>query len=72
MIDMNAIAIDPAELRSLIKSAVDEAMREHAASMREVVDETLEDMALGRAILEAKDSPTMSVDEFFASLAAES
>jgi hypothetical protein len=69
---MNAIAIDPAELRSLIKSAVNEAMREYQATVHEVVEEELEDMALGRAILEAKDSPTMTAEEFFASVAAES
>ena len=65
---MNAIAIDPAELKRLIKSAVVEAMSEQQAVLQEMLDEKFEDVALGRAIEDAKKSPTMSKEEFLEGL----
>ena len=58
-----AVTIDSNELRSLVKDAVAEALREQLATMREIIDEEMEDKGLLRAMDEVATSARVSRDE---------
>lgn len=70
---MSTITITPAELKSLIQSAVDEAFERHSAAVREEMEyEEVVDHKLGRLVDECRSSnePTTSGEEFLARLKA--
>lgn len=65
------IAISPEELKSLIRSAVDEAFESRRVRDQSDWDDEMTDAALVRAMDEAKDSPRMSPEEFLQRLTSE-
>ncbi|HEV2762105.1 MAG TPA: hypothetical protein VGV38_03845 [Pyrinomonadaceae bacterium] len=65
---MATATIDEERLKELMKSAFIEALREQRELLREIVDEALEDIALGRAIEEGLGSGVVSREEVFAIL----
>jgi hypothetical protein len=66
------IAMAPAqlddELKQAIKAAVAEVFDEKAGILREIIEETLEDIALGKAMDEVADAPEVSREEVMAVL----
>lgn len=70
---MNAITIDPAELRSLIHEAVKEAFDEQMHNLRHNWDDEVSDAALARAMDEAlaQDEPVIPLPEFRKQLQAQ-
>ena len=60
--------IDEKELKALLKAAVAEALEEHRALVREIVDEAIEEIALSRAIDEGLQNAPANRDEVFAIL----
>lgn len=66
------VVIDPTQLRSLVKDAVIEAMREEFESIREKAADEHEDAALTRAILEADPNDCVSQEEIMSLLESKS
>jgi len=60
---MSQTALDEEHLRSLIKSAVMEALEERQDLLREAVEEALEHLGLGRAIDEGASTPFVSRED---------
>lgn len=60
--------IDEQQLKDLLKAAFVEVMQERPELIRNVMEETLEDIGLARAIEEGKDTGTISHEEVFAIL----
>ena len=69
---MSAISIDTAELKTLIRSAVNEALQAHLSELQSDWDDDMTDAGLARAMDEVRDSPPMSPDEFFKRLESDS
>jgi hypothetical protein len=67
---MSAITIDPAELKALIRSVVDEAVEERLAQLQSDWDDEVTDQALARAMEEARNDPTIPGEQFLAELKA--
>ena len=68
---MSTISVSPAELKTLIQSAVDEAFERHAATVRaEIEQEEIIDHNLGRLVEEVRNrnEPSISGDDFVATL----
>lgn len=63
--------IDEQQLKDLLKTAFVEVMQERPDLIRDVLEETLEDIGLARAIAEGKDSGNVSHEEVFAILRGE-
>ena len=57
--------IDENELKTLLKTAVVEALREHRALVKEIVEETIEEIALARAIDDGLETKPATRDEVF-------
>ena len=53
------------KLKALLKAAVIEALEERRDLVRDVVDEALEDRAMGRAIAEESQSATIDRSEVY-------
>src|SRR5437879_5091410 len=60
--------IDEKELKNLLKVAVAEALEEQRALVKEIVEETIEEIALRRAIYEGLQTPPAKREEVFAIL----
>jgi hypothetical protein len=60
--------IDENELKKLLKTAVVEALEEHRALVKEIVEEAIEEIALARAIDEGLESKPATRDEVFNAL----
>jgi hypothetical protein len=52
--------LDEAKLKELLKSALAEVLEERHELMRDLIEETLEDLALKRAIAESEQTPEVS------------
>ncbi len=59
-------SIDSQELKGLIKQALVEVIEERPNLLREAFEEVLEDIALGRAMEEGRQSGIASREEVFA------
>lgn len=59
------IAVEERRLKGLLKNAVAEALEEHRDLLREAVRESLEDMAMLRAIQHGEKSPLTSRRKIF-------
>ena len=62
---MAQVPMDDARLKALFKSALLEVLDERKDLLREVVEETLEDIALARAIEAGQSTPEVSRREVF-------
>jgi hypothetical protein len=60
-----AATIDEKELKALLKAAVVEALDEQRAPVREIVEETIEEIALARAIDEGFETKPATRGEIF-------
>ena len=67
-----ATSIDEAKLKDLLKAAVVEALHEHRDLVKDILEEAIEDIALGRAIDEGLRSEYVPREEVFAILEAAS
>jgi hypothetical protein len=68
---MATATIDEENLKSLVKSALVEALEEHRDLVREIVEEAMEDIALAHAIEQGLGGESVSRDEVFAILEGE-
>ena len=68
---MATATFDEEKLKSLVKSALVEALKEHRDLMQEIVEEAMEDIALAHAIEQGLGGETVSRDEVFAILEGE-
>ena len=68
---MATATFDEEKLKSLVKSALVEALKEHRDLVREIVEEAMEDIALARAIEQGLGGESVSRDEVFAVLEGE-
>jgi hypothetical protein len=57
--------IDENELKKLLKTAVVEALQEHRALVKEIVEEAIEEIALTRAIDDGLETKPATRDEVF-------
>ena len=62
--------IDEKDLKDLLKAAVAEALEEHRALVKEIVEKVIEEIALTRAIDEGLQSVPAKREEVFVSLNA--
>lgn len=60
-----ATSIDEAKLKDLLKAAVAEVLEERREFVKEIIEEAMEDVALGRAIEEGVNTGTVSRQEVF-------
>lgn len=58
--------IDEKRLKVVVKAAVAEALEEQRALVKEIVEETIEEIALRRAIDEGLQTPPATREEVFA------
>ena len=65
---MSSILIDEAKLKEALKSAIVEILEERKDLVREVLEEALEDIALGRAIEEGDQSGLVTREEVLGAL----
>jgi hypothetical protein len=68
---MATATIDEEKLKSLVKSAVVEALKEHRDLVQEIVEEVMEDIALAHAIEQGLGGESVSRGEVFAILEGE-
>jgi hypothetical protein len=61
---MNA-TLDTAELKQLLKEALSELLTERREDFQELLAETLEDIAMVKAIQEGEDSAPVSKEDIF-------
>lgn len=69
---MTMTTIDETKLKNLMKAALLEAVEEHRDLVREIVEETIEDIAMSRAIEQGLDSNVVTRGEVFALLEGKS
>ncbi|HYP52887.1 MAG TPA: hypothetical protein VEQ42_05070 [Pyrinomonadaceae bacterium] len=60
---MTTAMIDEERLKDLLKTALIEALREQRDLVQEIVEEALEDIALGRAVEEGLGGASVSREE---------
>jgi len=60
--------VDAAQLKMLLKEAVVEVLEERRDLLHDALEETLEDIALTRAIQAGEQSPSVSREEVFSVL----
>ena len=65
---MATATIDEEKFKSLVKSALVEALKEHRDLVQEIVEEAMEDIALAHAIEQGLGGESVSRDEVFAIL----
>jgi len=65
---MGEILSDETRLKALFKSALVELLEERKDLLRDVIEETMEDIALARAIDEGRRTPETTRDEVFSLL----
>jgi len=65
---MKTATIDEEKLKDLLKSAFVEALEEHRDLVRDIVEESLEDIVMVRAIQQGLDGPSVSRQEVMAIL----
>jgi hypothetical protein len=65
---MAEVPFDDAKLKALFKAALLEVLEERKELLRDVIEETLEDVALTRAIEEGRRTPDASRSEVFSLL----
>ena len=60
---MTQVPLDDAKLKALFKTALMEVLEERKDLLRDAIEESLEDIALARAIQEGRRSEDVSRDE---------
>jgi len=68
---MATATLDEEKLKSLVKSAFVEALKEHRDLVQEIVEEAMEDIALAHAIERGLGGESVTRDEVFAILEGE-
>ena len=61
-----ATTFDEEKLKDLLKTALVEALKEHRDLVQDIVEEAMEDFALGRAVEQGLESKSVSRAEVFA------
>jgi hypothetical protein len=67
---MNVATVDETRLKDVVKTAVLEVFEERRDWLADLLGEALLDIALGYAIQEGEQTPTVSRDEVFQTLGA--
>jgi hypothetical protein len=65
---MAEVPLEDARLKALFKAALTEVLEERKDLLRDVIEETLEDIALARAIEAGQDTAEVSRSEVFSVL----
>ncbi len=65
---MAQVPLDDEKLKALFKAAILEAFEERKDFLRDLIEETLEDIALARAIEQGQHSPEISRSDVFSLL----
>ena len=65
---MQAVELNEAQLRRLVKEALIEALEERQDLLRGLLEEIVEDVALVQAIQEGETSPPVSREDVFRAL----
>ncbi|HJQ34492.1 MAG TPA: hypothetical protein VJ866_20095 [Pyrinomonadaceae bacterium] len=68
---MATATLDEDKLKSVVKAAFVEALREHRDLVQEIVEEAMEDIALAHAIEQGLGGESVTRDEVFAILEGE-
>ncbi|MGO8788355.1 MAG: hypothetical protein ACLQVL_13370 [Terriglobia bacterium] len=62
---MTQVLMDDARLKALFKAAIVEVLEERKDLLRDAIEETMEDIAMARAIEEARSAEDVSRSEVF-------
>jgi len=68
---MTTVSLDEAQLKELLKAALVEVLEERRDLVRDVIEETLEDWGLARAIAEGEQTNTVDRETIFTILNAD-